>query len=116
MGRGDGWRDVIRDAVTVKAAETASRNRAASDKIRISRVGFLPAFHVFLVRAAKRRGISVAGYIRRAVAALVAMDLELDVRDLIELDAAVTPIGKNGTRPTKDLDGALYGRWEVRPK
>lgn len=116
MGRGDGWRDVVRDAVTTKAAEVSARNRAASGAIRISRVGFLPAFHVYLVRAAKLRGISLAGYIRRSVAALVAMDLDMDVRDLIELDAAVTPIGKNGTRPSKDLDGALYGQWEVRPK
>lgn len=116
MQKGDGWRQVVNDAVATKAAESASRNRAASNKIRISRVGFLPIVHPFLVKAAQKRGISLAGYIRRATLALIAMDLGLNLRDLLELDAAVTPIGKNGTLPTKDLDGELYGTWEVRPK
>ncbi len=113
---GNGWRDVVRDAVTTRAAEVATNNRAASDKIRISRVGFAPLVHPFVVRAARRRNISIAGYIRRATLALAAMDLGMDVEELLEKDAAVTPFGNSGARPSKDLDGARHGFWGVRPK
>jgi hypothetical protein len=108
---GDGWRKVISDAVTARAAHTAANHRGASDQNRISRVGFAVDAHVFLVRAAKRRKISLSGYIRRATMAQVAADLGMDPRELFELDAAITPIGRRGSTPTKDLDGELYGLW-----
>lgn len=111
----EAWRRLVIDAVTTRAAETTQRSRGASDSNRISRVGFHPDAHIFLVRAARKRGISLSGYIRRATMAVVAMDLGLEARDLFGLDAAITPIGRIGAPPTRDLDGELYGRWEVRP-
>lgn len=111
MAAGDGWRQVVSDAVTARAAKTAASTRGASDKNRISRVGFAPPPHEFLVRACARRGISISGYIRRATLAQVAADLGMDPLVLFEMDAAITPIGRNGSMPSKDLDGELYGLW-----
>jgi hypothetical protein len=106
---------VVRDAVAARAAETASRHRAASQYAHVSRVGLSVAAHSFLVEAARKRGISISGYIRRATLALVAMDLGLEATDLFEKDIAITPIGRRGAPPSRDIDGALYGRWEVQP-
>lgn len=100
-------------SVAAKAADTRKRSRGASDNFRISRIGFSTAAHPFLVKAARTRGISLSGYIRRAVMAWVAHDLGLDRIQLFELDAGITPIGRVGSRPTKDLDEKIYGRWEV---
>jgi hypothetical protein len=110
-----GWRDLVRDAAVAKSHDTRKRSRGASDTAHISRVGFAVAAHKFLVLAARRRGISISGYIRRATLAVVAMDLGLKAIDLFEFDSGITPIGRVGSKPTKDLDGKLYGRWEVQP-
>ena len=107
------WRDRLRDQAEVNAAETRKNHAGASQTANISRVGFSSLVHPFLVRACRQRGISVAGYIRRATLARVAADLGLTATDLFALDVGITPIGRIGSRPTKDLDGALYGRWEV---
>lgn len=109
----DGWRQIIRDGVAAKAAATRQKNRGASDVAHISRVGHSVEVHPLLVEAARRRNISISGYIRRATMARVALDLGLDPIDLFEKDIAITPIGRRGAPPSKDLDGELYGRWEV---
>jgi hypothetical protein len=106
---------VVRDAVAARAAETAAHHRGASQYAHISRVGLSVEAHPFLVEAARKRGISISGYIRRATMALVAMDLGLQATDLFEKDIAITPIGRRGAPPSRDIDGALYGRWEVQP-
>ena len=108
---GDGWKQVVSDAVTARAAATAAKHRGASDKNRISRVGFAIAAHLLLVRAAAKRTISLSGYIRRATMAQVAKDLGIPQREAFEADAGITPIGRTGSKPTKDLDGKIYGRW-----
>ncbi len=113
MAGNDGWRQVVADAVEVRAADTARKNRGASDHANISRVGFGSEAHPYIVRAAKKRGISVSGYIRRATAAMAALDLGLDPKEIFEKDVAITPIGRIGAKPSKDLDGELYGTWEV---
>jgi hypothetical protein len=110
------WRDLISGLASAQSLDVATRNKGASDTAHISRVGFLRAAHHFLVLAARKRGISLSGYIRRATLAVVAMDLGLEATDLFELDAGITPIGRVGAKPSKDLDGKLYGRWEVQPR
>lgn len=114
MMAGADWRSMIKDQVAVKAADTRERNRGASQTANISRVGFSANVQPHLVRAAKRRGISISGYIRRATMAVVAMDLGFKATDLFDSDVMITPVGRNGA-PSKDLDGTLYGRWEVVP-
>jgi hypothetical protein len=110
------WRDLLADQARARSHDTQKRSRGASDSAHISRVGYSAAVHPYIVRAARQRGISISGYIRRASLALAAMDLGLEVVDLFGLDAAVTPIGRIGAKPSKDLDGTLYGRWEVMPR
>lgn len=111
---GADWRSMIRDQSAVNAARSREKNRAGSQYAHISRVGLAVAAHNLLVRAAKRRGISISGYIRRATLAVVAMDLGMNAVDLFEMDNGIAPPSRRGS-PSKDLDGAIYGRWEVQP-
>jgi len=112
---GASWRDVIRDQVAVQAANTREKSNGSSATIRLSRAHFSVEAHPFLVQAAQRRGISISGYVRRATMARVAADLGIDPIELFKLDSAITPLGQGGNprHPDRDLDGALYGRWEV---
>lgn len=110
----DGWRDIVRDAVAARAAEARKRSRGASQTAHISRVGFSVEAHPFLVRAAHLRGMSISGYIRRATMTLVAKDLGIDPKEIFAVDTPLTPPGKAGRwHSTRDLDGELFGRWEV---
>lgn len=112
----DGWRDIVRDAVAARAADARKNSNSGSQTANISRVGFSVEAHPYLVRAAKARGMSVSGYIRRATMAHVAMDLGIDPLEIFAVDTPLTPPGMNGRwQSTQDLDGELFGRWEVRP-
>jgi hypothetical protein len=110
----DGWRDRITSEVAAKAAESAKNSPGTSASQRMSRVAFSVPAHQLLVRAASARGISLSGYARRSTMAMVALDLGLDPRAVFELDAAIAPLGKGGVGLTRDLDGELWGSWEVR--
>lgn len=114
---GADWRSVIADQVAVKGAE--AREGSASHRANISRVGFGAAAHPFVVQAAQARGISVAAYIRRSTLGMVALDLGLDLRDLLERDVAPSPYGSGGAesrwgRGDRDLDGERFGSFAVR--
>jgi hypothetical protein len=113
---GANWRDITKDAVAVRAAEVKRRG-GGSALSATQRVGFSPRVIPYLVRAAQARGISLAGYIRRAVMAHVAMDLGLDPVDLFAQDLGIGPSGKGAaTRlQSMDLDGKIYGQWKVQP-
>lgn len=111
MAGGADWRSIIADQVAVRGAEVRKRNPGASNVAHISRVGFSVDAHRFLVQAVRRRGISISGYIRRATLAQVAKDLGLNPVDLFALDVGIQPVGRTGARASKDLDGALYGKW-----
>ncbi|AWN04640.1 ribbon-helix-helix DNA binding domain protein [Microbacterium phage Rudy] len=116
MAGGDGWRDIVRDAVAARAADARKNSRNGSQTAHISRVGFTIAAHAYLVRAARARGMSISSYIRRATMAVVAMDLRIEPTEIFAVDAAITPPGKNGRwQSTRDLDGDLFGQWKVRP-
>lgn len=110
---GDSFRQVIIDGVNARAAETATRNPGASGTANISRVGFGVEAHPYIVRAAKLRGISISGYIRRATAAMAALDLGIDPREIFEKDTKIAPIGRIGRVPSKDIDGEFYGLWDI---
>lgn len=111
---GAGWREIVGDQLNVRAADTAER-RLSRPAVVVSRVGFAPAVQPVLVMAAQARGISIAGYIRRATMAHVAMDLGLDPIELFEKDMAPSPAGRGGQWSDKDLDGEKFGQWKVRP-
>lgn len=110
-----GWRELMRDQLNVTAEERIARQRDHGKAISISRVGFAAAVQPLLVAAAQRRGISIAGYIRRATMAFVAHDLGLDPVDIFEQDMAPSPYARGGMHSSKDLDGELFGQWKVAP-
>lgn len=110
-----GWREIVRDQVNVKGAETRRRSAGASHTTSVSRVGFSPRVQPFLVRAAQLRGISIAGYIRRATMAFVAKDLGIDPIELFTADMAPSPYGRGGKHSDRDLDGTRYGTWKACP-
>lgn len=108
------WHEIVRDQLANRGQEFASRKRKNAGRgLFVSRVGFSGLLRPYLVKAAERRGITVAGYIRRAVSGFIAMDLDMEVTDLFEIDAAIKPWGE----PTdRDLEQKRWGRWEVKPR
>lgn len=113
---GADWRSIIADRVAVAAADTRANSTGTSADQRFTRVAFSLAAHPYLLRAARARGISLSGYTRRATLARVADDLGMDPQQLFLLDNAIAPFGKGGNgghHREFDLDGTLYGRWEV---
>lgn len=115
---GSSWRDVIADQVAVSAAETKGNRGGSGADIRLTHMHLSVEAHPFLVRAAQARGISISGYARRAVLAHVALDLGLEAVDLFKLDGRIAPLGSGGGSPltSRDLDGQMYGRWEVEAR
>lgn len=112
---GGTWRDMIMDQVRAKAHETRKNTVDTGSRYRLTRIGIAIPAHSYLLQAARKRGISVSGYARRAILAHVALDLGLKATDLFELDSFVQPFaGGTPNSGERDLDGKLYGRWEVR--
>lgn len=114
---GADWRTIVTDQMAVNAAK-ARQNPGASNVANISRVGFGVDAHPYVVRAARARGISIAGYIRRSTLAMVSIDLGIELRDLLERDIAPAPFGQRTNRwqpGDHDLDGERFGRFEVLP-
>lgn len=109
------WRTIIADQVAVNAADARKRSRSTSATQRLTRTSFSVDAHPFLIRAARQRGLSLSSYVRRATLAFVALDLGLDQVDLFKLDAALSPFGQGGNPWSRefDLDGEIYGSWEV---
>lgn len=72
-------------------------------------------FIVVMSRAARRRGMSNSAYVRRAVSAFIASDLEMPFEDVCALHPAVerAELTKNGLVWPQD-DGKGYGNWDVK--
>lgn len=74
-----------------------------------------PPFLELLQNAAELRGLGLAGYCRRAVAAFIAHDLDMPYFDVIRHTAkppANQTTGGAKLRRTQD-DGKGYGPWEI---
>lgn len=76
-------------------------------------------FKALLSMAAKRRGISIAGYVRRALAAFIATDLEMSLEDVLKEASFPSPYGvANGQWMRDDIapgdhdTGEGYGDWK----
>lgn len=75
-----------------------------------------PPFLHLLQAAAEVRGIGLAGYCRRAVAAFIAHDLDMPITDVLKHSAmppANQTTGGARLRRTQD-DGTGYGKWEIQ--
>lgn len=66
--------------------------------------------------AARRRGLTVSAYIRRATSAFVAQDLGLPFEDVVRFGPRATPFGQTVTAKTgiTNDDGTGYGSWKVQ--
>lgn len=73
-------------------------------------------FRPFLDEAARRRGMSMAGYCRRAICAFVAHDLGIEPTELSKMMTVPAPYQTHGgTFASKrvDDDMAGYGKWII---
>ena len=73
-------------------------------------------FVAILSKAARRRGMSNSAYMRRAISAFIASDLEIPFEDICEMSPGVTHVAltNNGVVWPPD-NGQGYGKWEVTP-
>lgn len=108
-----GWQE--RAMARVKARQKQSkRHTERRDGVRA--VWDLP-FRAFLDEAARRRGMSMTGYCRRAIAAFVEYDLGLDTGEAAQHMAVPAHYrlhrGHGFSIKTRD-DLKGYGRWVIR--
>lgn len=109
-------------------AELRASTRAAADRktySRLARYQFTcdPPFLAALRAAAGLRGISVAGYVRRAIGSFVAADLGVPAAEVLRHVPQAAPRGKWVRRPIRDPraggrsagrtadDGVGFGPW-----
>ena len=107
-----GWQ--ARVVERVKARQKKSKRH--TERADCVRVVFDPPFRELLDEAAMRRGMSMAGYCRRAIAAFVAHDLGLPVKEAGQHMPVPTQYRSKGgvgnTQKTRDnLSG--YGDWVI---
>jgi hypothetical protein len=103
----------VRERQTKKHPNVRARRRG------VLQLFFDPEYMLYLDEAARRRGMSVGSYGRRAVATWVARDLGIPVTEILQHCAEVSPYGSKapgGPRPpgvkTQD-DGEGYGDWSM---
>lgn len=108
-----GWEERVLERVE---KSLQSKGHVAQKRRKWSLQIFADTEYGLLLReAAKRRGMTMASYVRRAVAARVARDLGLPMREVTRWCAAVTP-WDGEARPgqprvkTSD-DGTGWGEW-----
>jgi hypothetical protein len=109
-----GWRKAVVD----QASATAKNKKpyisgSPRSKIRDGRVGFPIALHELIAQAAKRRNVSIAGYMRRSILSWVARDLGLNLRDLILADRPPARFGEASAVDGRDEDFTVFGSWEM---
>lgn len=73
----------------------------------------MPAYWDLLRQAVKKRGITRVSYLRRAVAAFIAHDLDLPLEQVLTHTPQVIPPRVVPTDPTHD-DGTGYGLWRIK--
>jgi hypothetical protein len=108
-----GWQQRVVDGVR-EAERSRSRAKIGIRRGRIdSQVD--ERYAVLLRYAAEKRDMNVAAYVRRAVAAFIAVDLDISFEDVVRYGPQPTGYAmphKPGVA-TED-DGEGYGSWEVK--
>lgn len=121
-GRTPGWEE--RTKTRVNEAQAATQKRKGRRRAANILLEFDLPFLTLLRQAAETRGMSSAGYARRAVAAFIAKDLGMDFPEVTQHFSAphrpgevLSPTGKRTVhmKPggTSD-DGTGHGNWQVR--
>jgi hypothetical protein len=62
-------------------------------------------------QAAEARGVTVAGFVRRATLAMVAQTLGMTYQQVIDADPTIQRAGKYS--PAADPEGKIGGPWEI---
>lgn len=107
-----GWQE--RALAAVKARQKKSK-RSTERRDGILNT-FDPELKPYIDEAAKRRGMSMASYSRRALAAFVAYDLGVPIQEILKHMSLPVPYRTyGGGRPLKRLDddGSGFGDWGI---
>jgi hypothetical protein len=107
---GDGW-ELLEDAVAQATDTRAARSAGKTESLAV-RLG--AGNRTLLKEAARQRGISMEGYLRRAVMAFLVADLGLDWDIVMASEPSTAGFGKE-PRSGRREHGQGYGRWEVAP-
>jgi hypothetical protein len=107
----EGWQERVLERVRERQRRQVSTRRRAGLQL-----AFDMPFRHLLDEAAHRRGMSLSGYARRAIAAFVAHDLGLPFPYVTQNFPRVNPYGQvvpleRGTRTVDDGEG--FGEWKV---
>lgn len=68
-------------------------------------------YRPLITRAAAKRGIPVSAYLRRAMMAFVAYDLDIDFLELAVAEPAIT---ESENLPPRRFRGKGFGKWRIR--
>lgn len=98
-----------------RRSDWRERTTAENNKLANARLAFRTddAFVVLLAKAAKTRGMTSAGYARRAVSVFIAADLQVPFEEVCAHCPAIEHGGGLLKTWPRD-DGNGYGKWEVK--
>lgn len=116
-----GWADRSEPGWERRALDAVKGRQKKSHRYSERKDGVLATFDieckVLLDEAARRRGISMAGYARRALAAFIAYDLGLPLEEVTQYMSRATEYREWGAhgRPLVRIndDGSGFGRWVI---
>jgi hypothetical protein len=114
-----GWSDRDEDPHWMENAIARVRARQAGKKPAKSRksgtwIYYDVPFRVLLDEAAKRRGIGMTGYVRRATAAFIAKDLGMAFTEVIRHTAKPKGIDERVPQTPVPDNGQGYGAWLIQ--
>lgn len=104
---GFSWQDRVRSSAS-RAAGTKARRSQAVSRMNIE---IMPLTMPLLREASRRRNISPTGYIRRAMLAFLAYDLNLPIGDVIATDSRFSP--PESRQVIDDPEGKMGGPWDI---
>lgn len=97
------WTELVEDELAAK------RTRGPRRSVGLN---FPPTLFTIAQRAAKARGLSLAGYARRCIIAVACHDLGLDYREVMIDEPAVRPYGDLAADLVRK-NGLEHGPWNV---
>lgn len=106
------WREIALGRVITRQKKSKRKAERDSGVLAVYDLDFRP----LLDEACHRRGISMAGYARRAIAAMIAYDLELPLSEVTKHMPYPTEyrlFGGTGRHMKTADDGQGYGNWHI---
>lgn len=102
------WREAALTAVRLSVEDEYSRQPNRNFRVRV------PLQWVKLMqKAARSRGMSTTGYMRRAIMSWVSHDLNMDWFELMEDEPNVAPGRPAASNPHVFLGGEGFGAWRI---